>query len=101
MRVIKTRQDDLMGEPFDNYADLLMIRGKEPLGILARTAPYVIYKRGTIGDWHNWPKYSDAPSANTPTTPPIPKPAGHRSKQPKARAEHPYSSARTARNWNL
>ena len=51
LRVIKTRQDDLMGEPFDNYADLLMIRGKEPLGILARTAPYVIYKRGTIGDW--------------------------------------------------
>ena len=49
LRVIKTRQDDLMGEPFDNYADLLMIRGKEPLGILARTAPYVIYKRGTTG----------------------------------------------------
>lgn len=51
LRIIKTRQDDIMGEPFDSYADLLMIRGKEPLGILARTAPYVIYKRGTIGDW--------------------------------------------------
>lgn len=49
--VIKTRQTDVSGEPFDEYADLLMIRGKEPLGVLARTAPYVIYKRGTVGDW--------------------------------------------------
>lgn len=51
LRIIKTRQEDINGESFDNYADLLMIQGKEPLGILARTAPYVIYKRGTIGDW--------------------------------------------------
>lgn len=51
LRIIKTRQNDITGESFDSYADLLMIRGKEPLGILARTAPYVIYKRGTVGDW--------------------------------------------------
>lgn len=51
LRIIKTRQNDVGGESFDNYADLLMIQGKEPLGILARTAPYVIYKRGTVGDW--------------------------------------------------
>lgn len=49
--LVKHRQDNLTGEPFDRFADLLMIRGKEPLGILARTAPYVIYKRGTLGDW--------------------------------------------------
>lgn len=51
LNIIKKRQSDVTGESFDEYADLLMIRGKEPLGILARTAPYVIYKRGTIGDW--------------------------------------------------
>lgn len=51
LRIIKTRQNDITGESFDEYPDLLMIQGKEPLGILARTAPYVIYKRGTIGDW--------------------------------------------------
>lgn len=51
LRIIKTRQNDVNGESFDEYPDLLMIQGKEPLGILARTAPYVIYKRGTIGDW--------------------------------------------------
>lgn len=51
LRLIKHRQDDTLGEPFDAYPDLLMITGKEPLGILARTAPYVIYKRGSMGDW--------------------------------------------------
>ena len=51
LRLIKTRQNDINGESFDEYPDLLMIRGKEPLGILARCAPYVIYKRGTVGDW--------------------------------------------------
>lgn len=49
--VIKTRQSDMTGVPFETYPDLLMIKGKEPLGILARTAPYVIYKRGSMGDW--------------------------------------------------
>lgn len=51
LRIIKARQNDINGESFDEYPDLLMIQGKEPLGILARTAPYVIYKRGAIGDW--------------------------------------------------
>ena len=51
LRLIKTRQTDINGESFDEYADLLMIQGKEHLGILAKCAPYVIYKRGTLGDW--------------------------------------------------
>lgn len=51
LELIKYRQDNITGEPFDAFDDLLMIRGKEQLGILARTAPYVIYKRGTLGDW--------------------------------------------------
>lgn len=51
LRLVKTRQTDINGESFDLYPDLLMVQGKEPLGILARCAPYVIYKRGTVGDW--------------------------------------------------
>lgn len=51
LKLIKHRQTDIQGVPFENYPDLLMVNGKEPLGILARTAPYVIYKRGTMGDW--------------------------------------------------
>lgn len=54
LSVIKRRQDDLLGTPFDSYPDLLMIRGKEPLGILARCTPYVIYKKGTMGDWSQY-----------------------------------------------
>lgn len=50
-RLIKHRQDNITGEPFEAYGDLLMICGKEPLGILARTVPYVLYKRGTMNDW--------------------------------------------------
>ena len=49
--LIKRRQSDTIGVPFADYPDLLMVKGKEPLGILARTAPYVIYKRGSMGDW--------------------------------------------------
>lgn len=51
---IRHRQENLTGEPFDNFSDLLLVNGKEPLGILARTAPYVIYKRGTMGDWSQY-----------------------------------------------
>lgn len=50
-REIRTRQENITGESFDNFSDLLLITGKEPLGILSRTAPYVIYKRGSMGDW--------------------------------------------------
>ena len=32
LNLIKTRQTDINGEPFEEYSDLLMIRGKEPLG---------------------------------------------------------------------
>ena len=67
LRIIKTRQEDINGESFDNYGDLLMIRGKEPLGILARTAPYVIYKRGTIGDWAQFSEIFGMPVRNIHT----------------------------------
>ena len=58
LRIIKTRQEDINGESFDNYGDLLMIRGKEPLGILARTAPYVIYSVELLVTGRNSPRYS-------------------------------------------
>lgn len=51
LRMIKRRQGDTLGIPFDEYQNLLLIDGTEPLGILARCAPYVLYKTGTMGDW--------------------------------------------------
>jgi phage gp29-like protein len=49
--LIKHRQEDIVGTGFEEYDGLLMIRSKDPLGILARTTPLVIYKRGSMGDW--------------------------------------------------
>ena len=54
LRTVKRRQEDLLGEPFEAYPDLLLVQGKEPLGILARCAPYVIYKKGAMGDWSQY-----------------------------------------------
>lgn len=51
LRCIRRRQGDITGIPFDEYDNLLLIDAPEPLGILARCAPYVLYKTGTMGDW--------------------------------------------------
>jgi phage gp29-like protein len=51
LRLVKARQTDINGHPFDDFGNLMMVSGHEPLGILAHCAPYVIYKRGTLGDW--------------------------------------------------
>ena len=50
-RIIKAKQGDTDGESFDSFDDLLLIQGKDPLGVLSKVAPYVIYKRGAMGDW--------------------------------------------------
>jgi phage gp29-like protein len=34
-----------------SYADLLFAGGKDDLGLLAKAAPWVIYKRNTTADW--------------------------------------------------
>ncbi|MBP9998673.1 MAG: DUF935 family protein [Bacteroidales bacterium] len=54
LRLIRRRQSDVLGIPFDEYGNLLLIEGPEPLGALARCAPYVIYKTGTMGDWSEY-----------------------------------------------
>lgn len=61
-RLITTRQADLTGTPFDQFDDLLLVRGKEPLGLLARTAPYVIWKRGSMGDWAQYSELFGMPT---------------------------------------
>lgn len=61
-RQITTRQSDLNGTPFDQFDDLLLVRGKEPLGLLARTAPYVIWKRGSMGDWAQYSELFGMPT---------------------------------------
>ena len=48
---ILRQQTDIIGTSWDNYPDLLFVGGKEDLGLLAKAAPWVIYKRNTTADW--------------------------------------------------
>ena len=50
-RLILRNQTDLHGTSWDEYADLLFVGDPEDLGLLAKAAPWVIYKRNTTADW--------------------------------------------------
>lgn len=50
-RIILRRQTDITGDSFDDYADLVSIGNPRDLGILAKAALYVIYKRNATADW--------------------------------------------------
>lgn len=45
------QQSDIIGTPWEEYRDLLFVGGREDLGLLAKAAPWVIYKRNTTADW--------------------------------------------------
>lgn len=44
-------QTDIVGTPWKQYDNLLFVGDKEDLGLLAKAAPWVIYKRNTTADW--------------------------------------------------
>ena len=50
-KLILRRQTDITGLPWDDYTDLLFVGSPDDLGLLAKAAPWVIYKRNTTGDW--------------------------------------------------
>lgn len=50
-RLIMRQQTDISGTPWDEYADLLFAGSADDLGLLAKAAPWVIYKRNTTADW--------------------------------------------------
>ena len=50
-KLILRHQTDVTGLPWDKYTDLLFIGSSSDLGLLAKAAPWVIYKRNTTGDW--------------------------------------------------
>jgi phage gp29-like protein len=50
-KLILKHQTDITGTPWDDYADLIFIGDKDDLGLLAKAAPWVIYKRNTTADW--------------------------------------------------
>ena len=50
-RIILRHQTDIVGTSWDEYPDLLFVGSPTDLGLLAKAAPWVIYKRNTTGDW--------------------------------------------------
>lgn len=50
-RLILSRQTDIQGMSWDEFSDLLFIGRDTDLGLLAKAAPWVIYKRNTTADW--------------------------------------------------
>lgn len=50
-RIILKRQTDITGDSFDEYTDLVTIGNPRDLGLLAKAALYVIYKRNATADW--------------------------------------------------
>ena len=50
-KLILRHQTDLQGTSWDEYADLLFVGDPDDMGLLAKAAPWVIYKRNTTADW--------------------------------------------------
>ena len=50
-RLILRHQTDITGTSWDEYPDLLFVGDKDDLGLLAKAAPWVIYKRNDVADW--------------------------------------------------
>lgn len=50
-RLILRHQTDITGIAWNEYPDLLFVGRPDDLGLLAKAAPWVIYKRNTTGDW--------------------------------------------------
>lgn len=49
--LVKHRQEEIFGEPLENYHTMLFVGDKRSLGRLARITPYVLYKNNDMGDW--------------------------------------------------
>ncbi len=50
-RLILRHQTDISGQSWDEFDELLALGKPDALGLLAKAAPFVIYKRGTFADW--------------------------------------------------
>ena len=51
-QVVLRYQSDVDGEPVDSFSNTLVV-GEDPrgLGLMSAIMPYVLYKRGNMGDW--------------------------------------------------
>lgn len=49
--VICRYQGDINGTPWSEFSNLLFVGNKKDLGMLTMACPWVLYKRGNMGDW--------------------------------------------------
>ena len=60
-RLILRHQTDTAGTSWDEYPDLLFIGEPDDLGLLAKAAVWVIYKRNDVADWAQFAEVFGAP----------------------------------------
>nr|DAV00415.1 MAG TPA: portal [Caudoviricetes sp.] len=60
-RIILRRQTDLTGTSWEEYPNLLPVGRKNDLGLLAKAAPWVIYKRNDVADWAQYAEIFGTP----------------------------------------
>lgn len=60
-RIILRHQTDITGTSWDEYPDLLFMGDPDDLGLLAKAAIWVIYKRNDIADWAQFAEIFGAP----------------------------------------
>ena len=60
-RLILRHQTDTTGTSWDEYPDLLFVGSPDDLGLLAKAAIWVIYKRSDVADWAQFAEVFGAP----------------------------------------
>ena len=60
-RLILRHQTDTTGTSWDEYLDLLFVGSPDDLGLLAKAAIWVIYKRSDVADWAQFAEVFGAP----------------------------------------
>lgn len=60
-RLILRHQTDTTGTSWDEYPDLLFVGNPDDLGLLAKAAIWVIYKRSDVADWAQFAEVFGAP----------------------------------------
>ena len=99
-RIIMRHQTDITGTSWDEYPDLLFVGSPDDLGLLAKAAIWVIYKRNDVADWAQLPRYSGHLSGSILTRPMTTKRGKGHSLTRKVPGVCPCSSMRRKRSWS-
>lgn len=100
-RLILRHQTDTTGTSWDEYPDLLFVGNPDDLGLLAKAAIWVIYKRSDVADWAQFAEVFGAPTVNIPIPRTTMKHGRGHSKMQTRRAAWLYSYTPPIHIWNF